>query len=351
MSWNETPPSRQPVTARARPAAAEPGFGPADFFVLRTPLLPFDELLAWSEGEDRRLLRARLQALVARPEVREALLVASPSLDESIPVWLASPDTERGRKVEHTLVRYFARMAGRPTPFGLFAGCSFGRLGAETRLAVAARARYGRHTRLDMDYLSSLGEALCRHEGVRPHLTVRPSSSLYLAGGRMRYAEARLDGRTRSYHLVAIELTDYLESTLARAANGARPSELARALVDLGAATREAGEREEARSVLSRGLELATECGATALAERARSELLAAGARPRRTAVTGVEALTPSERRVAEMAAGGLVNREIAQALFVTEKTVETHLGKAYSKLKVRSRKELPEELGDPALS
>ncbi|HYI35228.1 MAG TPA: LuxR C-terminal-related transcriptional regulator, partial [Thermoleophilaceae bacterium] len=127
--------------------------------------------------------------------------------------------------------------------------------------------------------------------------------------------------------------------------------ELARALVDLGAATRAGGDREQARINLSRGLELATECDARALAESARNELLAAGARPRRTAVTGVGALTPSERRVAEMAAEGMVNREIAQALFVTEKTVETHLGKAYAKLKVKSRKQLPEALGEPTLS
>ena len=82
-------------------------------------------------------------------------------------------------------------------------------------------------------------------------------------------------------------------------------------------------------------------CGATALVDRARDELRAAGARPRRTAVSGIDSLTPSERRVARMAADGMINREIAQSLFVTEKTVETHLGKTYAKLKVRSRTEL----------
>ena len=121
--------------------------------------------------------------------------------------------------------------------------------------------------------------------------------------------------------------------------------ELARALVDLGSALRDAGERSDARTVLGRGRELALSCGATALADRARDELYAAGARPRRTAVSGADSLTPSERRVAQMAAEGMINREIAQALFVTEKTVETHLGHAYAKLKVRSRAELPKAL------
>ena len=117
--------------------------------------------------------------------------------------------------------------------------------------------------------------------------------------------------------------------------------ELARALIDLGAAVRLAGDCTEARTLLGRGQELAMSCGATALVDRARDELRAAGARPRRTPLSGVDSLTPSERRVARMAADGMINREIAQALFVTEKTVETHLGNTYAKLGVRSRTEL----------
>jgi thiopeptide-type bacteriocin biosynthesis protein len=260
MSWNRTRPPRQSASpeqadvAARRPAAglAAREFAAVGWFVLRTPLLPFDELVAWSDGlaapaalrhdvaerleealaRDRELLRARLQAAAVRPDVREALLVASPSLDESIPVWLSSPDSERGLKVEGTLARYFARMAGRPTPFGLFAGCSFGRLGDHTRLAVADRGRYRRHTRLDMDYLCSLADQLRAREEVRADLTVRPSSSLYRAGARLRYAEARFDGRARTYHLVAVEPTPYLEATLARAERGVPASALARALVD-----------------------------------------------------------------------------------------------------------------------
>jgi DNA-binding CsgD family transcriptional regulator len=97
---------------------------------------------------------------------------------------------------------------------------------------------------------------------------------------------------------------------------------------------------------LRRALEAARACGATALEDYAHQELLASGARPRRRPVVGIEALTPTERRVAAMAAGGLSNREIAQALFVSLKTVETHLSRAYRKLDVRSRTELPRALG-----
>ena len=79
--------------------------------------------------------------------------------------------------------------------------------------------------------------------------------------------------------------------------------------------------------------------------ESVRSELYASGARPRTAALTGVGALTASERRVATLAAGGQTNREIAQALFVTPKTVEVHLSNAYRKLDIRSRRELPAAL------
>lgn len=117
--------------------------------------------------------------------------------------------------------------------------------------------------------------------------------------------------------------------------------EYARALTDYGGSLRRAGQRTAALSPLRLGLDLAHRCGAEALARRARSELLTAGARPRRRVISGVDALTASERRIAEMAAGGSANREIAQALFVTERTVEGHLGNAYRKLDITSRAQL----------
>lgn len=125
--------------------------------------------------------------------------------------------------------------------------------------------------------------------------------------------------------------------------------EHARALVALGSALRRGGARADAREPLREALDLARRCGATALATEARDELAATGARVRREYMHGMESLTPSERRVAGMAAEGMSNREIAQALFVTVKTVEVHLGHAYAKLDISSRRELPQALGAPA--
>ncbi|HEX4805241.1 MAG TPA: helix-turn-helix transcriptional regulator, partial [Conexibacter sp.] len=117
--------------------------------------------------------------------------------------------------------------------------------------------------------------------------------------------------------------------------------ELARALVALGAAQHGAGQRTTARETLRMSLDIAHHAGAKRLAGVARAALVAAGARPRRPAVRGADALTPSERRVAEQAERGLTNREIAQALFISTKTVEFHLRNAYFKLRISSRAEL----------
>ena len=125
--------------------------------------------------------------------------------------------------------------------------------------------------------------------------------------------------------------------------------EHARALTDLGAALRRANRRREARQALQDGLDRAERCGAWALAKRARTELRAAGGRSAHPGMTGLRQLTASERRIAELAAQGRSNPEIAQALFVTRKTVETHLGNVYRKLAISGRGKLSRALSGPA--
>jgi DNA-binding CsgD family transcriptional regulator len=151
-------------------------------------------------------------------------------------------------------------------------------------------------------------------------------------GGALRACAATAD-RERGEELLS-EAVRVLEPTPARL-------DLAHALADLGALLRRAGRRGEARAPLLRALELADRAGAAPLTERVHAELLAAGARPRRAALTGPDALTAAERRVADLAAGGLTNRQIAQRLFVTLPTVETHLRHAFQKLDIASRQQL----------
>jgi thiopeptide-type bacteriocin biosynthesis protein len=230
-------------------SATSPAFVPSGFFALRTPLLPFDELLAWGDGlhaasagddparrevavaEDRVNLRQRLRRIYAAPEVREALFVASPDLEQRLELWLREPEGAPGQKIEGALVRYLARMAGRATPFGLFAGCSVGTLGAQTRLTLAVRGSYRRHTRLDMDYLVGLTGALARQPELRPRLAFQVNSSLYPIQGRLRYLEVRRNGAGWTHHHVALAATDYLAAVLARAEHGASVAALAAALL------------------------------------------------------------------------------------------------------------------------
>jgi DNA-binding CsgD family transcriptional regulator len=158
-------------------------------------------------------------------------------------------------------------------------------------------------------------------------------------GSALRVA-ARLEANGRSVGLLteAVEALEASETVL----------ELLRTRVDLGAALRRDGQRQAAREPLTRALDAASALGATVLADRARSELVAAGARPRRARLHGVESLTASELRVARLAAEGLTNREIAEALFVSRKTVDYHLRHVYQKLAV-TRAGLAERLADAA--
>ena len=119
------------------------------------------------------------------------------------------------------------------------------------------------------------------------------------------------------------------------------------ALVEHGAALRRLGHRRDARAPLRSGLELAESCGATVLAARAMREAKVAGARPRRSALHGRDALTTRERQVAAMAAEGLSNKEIADELVVTVKTIEWHLNHSFAKLGISSRTELHGKLAE----
>ncbi len=201
---------------------------------------------------------------------------------------------------------------------------------------VATPGPFGWRVRL-AEVLGRLGEAgegrrlieaeleACRHFG-----SPRASGIALRVAGLLEVGPQRIETLT--------------EATAVLARSEAR-LERARALIDLGTALSRAQRTTDARAPLREGLAVARACGALPLAERAHEELRATGARPRKIVRTGADALTASERRVARMAASGMRNKEIAQSLFVTVRTVEAHLHHAYQKLNISSRAELPAEL------
>ncbi|NBD12967.1 lantibiotic dehydratase [Corallococcus silvisoli] len=243
------------------PGASAPERLGSEFFVFRTPALPFDEFLHWGEGleapsepgdmarlelalaADRRQLRSRMRRLLARPEVTEALFVASPSLHAQLGDWWVDPDGESGAKVERALVRYLSRMMGRPTPFGLFAGLSVGVTGAETRIRMVGREGYRRQVRLDTDPLAALANTLAADAQLQNRLRYWPNTTCYsLSTHQLRYIEARFNGVERTYREVGIRSTPHLRTLLARAARGATRDELATALEEAQAVERSAAE-------------------------------------------------------------------------------------------------------------
>jgi DNA-binding CsgD family transcriptional regulator len=171
---------------------------------------------------------------------------------------------------------------------------------------------------------------------------------LALARSEVASADARAIPGARAQALIslghAVDGAEALEAFTAAAEVAAAGASLwvrATAAFELGAALRRDGRRTDARRLLTDARDLAQRTDSTLLVDAASAELLVAGGRPRRTRVSGVEALTASERRVAEHAAAGMSNREIAEALFVTRKTVELHLGNTFGKLGIRSRTEI----------
>jgi DNA-binding CsgD family transcriptional regulator len=182
-----------------------------------------------------------------------------------------------------------------------------------------------------------LGHAAEAQRLARAAVEVARGFGLPRALGVTLRAAGLVEGGERGLDLLA-EAVTVLERSQA-------PVELARALTDHGAALRRAGQRASARAQLERGLDLAHHWGARRIAGQARAELVAAGAKPRRDAITGRDALTASELRVARLAAVGKTNREIAQELFITTKTASAHLSRAYRKLDVTRRNQLAEAL------
>jgi thiopeptide-type bacteriocin biosynthesis protein len=237
-----------------RTAGATATCTPIGFFVLRTPYLPASTLLADDLSGDgpptvedaagggtplqalagaRRRSRQRLAQLAGRPDVHEALRIASPGFGERVDRWRREPDGEDGRRVGRALLSYLLRMSTRPTPFGLFAGFSVGRIGdrAPVSLSGPGQAHFRRHVRLDVICLRSLTDRLQQAPPLRERLRYFPSSSAYRLRDQVRYVEARTTPAGRTHHLVTVDADEPLLAVLGLAATGARLEELASGVV------------------------------------------------------------------------------------------------------------------------
>lgn len=191
----------------------KPTFIPFPDFVFRTPLFPLD-----APAEDTTL----------SPEFREALYLASPELYEGC----VSKDRKKQTKFERSVLKYRHRAMTRCTPFGLFAGCSTGKIANSTLIELPATTDNKRRTRLDMQYLCALIQEIERDPNVREQLVYYPNDSLYEIGGKYRYVEYHYKKSQRQHTVASLEIDEALATLLNTAADGATIEQLVQALVD-----------------------------------------------------------------------------------------------------------------------
>jgi DNA-binding CsgD family transcriptional regulator len=270
--------------------------------------------------------------------------------------WMVMALVEQGENAEAEQLLAVEGMFGEIGPSGLLDAA----IGSRGRLRLAQ----GRVDLAVDDLVDARDRGLARFaRGVEPPWQPLLAEALVLSGrGAEASAEAHayaeraafwgtrraLGHLARMHSLVAprARAITLLEDAREHFAAAHARLELARCLTDLGTHRRAAGERTAARAVLRDAHDTAQGCGALALCARARAELLLAGGRPRPPTGAGVDALTPAERRIAELAAQGATNREIARRLYLSPKTVEMHLRSCYRKLDVAGRADLARALG-----
>jgi lantibiotic biosynthesis protein len=221
---------------------------PAGFFVLRSPAVPVDTFLdlgadlqctgaqapsAEAIERDAAVVRTRLGDLLERPEIREAMLTASPSLFVSYSHWRDRPGSPSGQKFERTAFKYVTRMATRSTPFGLFAGIAVGRIGQSTHLRLGPLDRAQRNTRIDSRYLHAIIASIERRHSVRDELRFTANSSVYRAGRLMRYVERKREAGDERCEVSSVESDEFIDAVLASASTGVSLASLGQGLRDL----------------------------------------------------------------------------------------------------------------------
>ena len=182
-----------------------------DNFLFRTPCFPFSALSDFEKSQHK-------------PVFNEMLQIATSDLNEGM--------TKGEDKALYSAYRYYQRACTRPTPFGLFAGCSAGTVSEHTKIQLPEQKTYKRNTRLDMNYICALTQQIEKDKNIREQLHYYPNSSMYPVGNHLRYVEYHYRKTRRRHQITQVENSEYLQKILALASGGARFSELVNALVD-----------------------------------------------------------------------------------------------------------------------
>lgn len=193
-------------------------------YILRTPCLPSQT----SEGIDVDTIRE----LCAIPIISESIYLASPELHWEMSKYLKRDHKNEDEKLIYALLKYLLRMSTRCTPFGLFSGCSVGKITTETNITLKNPNKHKRVTRLDMNYLCSLSKKLESDTRIREELVYYPNTSLYKIGNEIRYVEYRYINTERRHFLISIEANFYIDKILKNASNGSSINHLAELIIE-----------------------------------------------------------------------------------------------------------------------
>lgn len=201
--------------------------------ILRSPLYPLEfstTLLSKENTTDK-----ELQNVCRKDVVKEAIFLASPDLYNELQKWLNNEisDIKKIERLKISLTKYLIRMSIRCTPFGLFAGCTVGKVGDKTNIKFSSQKKYFRHTRLDMNYLCALAQDLSKHPQIKDKILYFPNSSIYESDNQIRYVEYHYTEKSRRiHHIVAVDNSEYLQTILKASTRGAYKFDLAKLLVD-----------------------------------------------------------------------------------------------------------------------
>lgn len=199
-----------------------------DSFCLRSTLLPLKEILNLNDSG------VFLDLAILNEEMQEAIFLASPLIYNELKKYSINKIWEQKKPngIITSLIRYWLRMIARPTPFGLFSGCSIVKAGDKTEIVLPPQNKYKKHTRLDMDYLCVLADNLSKLPEINNVLRYYPNSSVYRSGEQYRYVEYFLKEKRRVHQIAAVDYSGYLQTIINKAERGATKQELAYAIAN-----------------------------------------------------------------------------------------------------------------------
>ncbi|MBL4668497.1 MAG: lantibiotic dehydratase family protein [Flavobacteriales bacterium] len=199
-------------------------------YVLRTPLFPIDFFL--NITKDKEVSDDKLKEIFQNPLVKESIYLASPILFEEIEKWTENKKLDDAKKIKLSFFKYLSRMSSRPTPFGLFSGCSIGRFDTQNRIKRANQLNK-RHTRLDMDLTGIIVKRIEKNSIIKEQLLFYPNNSLYRIGDLIRFVESTYNSSNKLIHkVIEVETSEYLENIIHFSKKGKNITELANRLIE-----------------------------------------------------------------------------------------------------------------------